>query len=442
MMDVRAAPPLRHRLSMNPNWLCKLTLGVAFLAQAGCSSVDSRADESVDVAAALTAPAPGCAAAANRQNHYYEFQDDTCKRKVWPSAPDRAWHCPNAFSNIPAGYEPHRPLAEVLVDESALADIPKEIELTLVVIRRDGSGKPHYRYYSNGTDNVAVQPLSSTKFMAVASAAATIRKKSGGAVGLSATVGGVPLGDLVTVIHNYNEEHYESNALARYFLDIGGRDAANDLIHGWLARSSHESFGGNYGAPVAPLGRTLVGPDGKTLEVSLDDQASHPNNLSTLTMAEFLKRIVMHREDAESRLPGIQWKDIETILYGAEREAWFPLASESGVSHPRGWGGMTADAAIYLQSAVDIHDRERRARGRWRIFSKLGYGQSGFVENSYGCFPELDGNGAPIADAGVELVLSTHYAQTTDSPVASSERDARIEGYYRLIVGRVTSGRL
>ena len=412
----------------------------ATIMSTGCSWEHETAESATDaLTVSLVTVPPGCAAAANRQNSLYEFQDDTCKRKVWPSSADREWHCPNVFTNIPNGYERFRPLSGIEVDLAALSDLPKEIELTLVVIRRDVGGIPYYRYYSNGTQDVTVQPLSSTKFMAVASAAAAIRRRSGDSVGLSASVQGIPLGDLITVIHDYNEQHYESNALARYFLDIGGREAANDLVHGWLGRSAQESFGGDYGAAVAPLATTLIGPDGRTVEVALDDGAIHPNQLSTLTMAEFLKRIVMHREDAAARLPGIQWKDIEVLLYGAEHEAWFPLQSESGVAHPRGWGGMTADAAIYLQSALNMTDRERIAHGKWRIFSKLGYGQSGFVENSYGCFPELDASGAPVLNAGAELVLSTHYAQPADSPEASSARDARIEAYYRLIVSRVRS---
>ena len=33
-------------------------------------------------------------------------------------------------------------------------------------------------------------------------------------------------------------------------------------------------------------------------------------------MAEFLKRLVMHREDAATRLPHLEWADVRTLLYG------------------------------------------------------------------------------------------------------------------------------
>ncbi len=68
--------------------------------------------------------------------------------------------------------------------------------------------------------------------MAVAAAAAKMRTASGYEVGLPATTAGIPLGDLTIVIHDYNEQHYESNALARYFLNIAGRSNVNALIHG------------------------------------------------------------------------------------------------------------------------------------------------------------------------------------------------------------------
>jgi hypothetical protein len=52
--------------------------------------------------------------------------------------------------------------------------------------------------------------------------------------------------------------------------------------------------------------------------------------------------------------------------YGAEEtESYFSNAT---------MGGMAADPCIFIQSAVNISDVELRARGRWRIHSKLGNG--------------------------------------------------------------------
>ena len=113
------------------------------------------------------------------------------------------------------------------------------------------NGVPHYRYVSNGTQKQRFQPWSSTKFMAAANAAATLRTKSSGLVGLTGRTGSIPLGDLVTTMVGYDESHgVTSNGVGRYFHDIGGRARANDLLHdAWLKRPAAETFGGNYGAP-------------------------------------------------------------------------------------------------------------------------------------------------------------------------------------------------
>ena len=64
---------------------------------------------------------------------------------------------------------------------------------------------------------------------------------------------------------------------------------------------------------------------------------------------------------------------IQTILYGAEESVLFP-----GLR----WGGMTADPAIYAQTALQLPDLlqdwgEGEQDESWRIFSKLG---ESFVE--------------------------------------------------------------
>jgi hypothetical protein len=397
---------------------------LALLALAACSGASE--DSGSTGEDALTVPPPGCAASANASNPNFEFQDDVCKRKVFPSDADRDFACGIHTEEIPASYEPPKPLADVRVDTTTFADIPAELDLAIIDVRRDASGTPHYRYFSNGTHDRAFQPLSSTKFMAVANGARALRAKSNGAVGLPATASGMPLGDFVTIIHNYNEQHYESNALARWFENVGGRQNAQDLVHEWLGRPGNESFGGNYGVAAPHIAYSFSMPDGASVDVTPDDPAQAPaNNLSALTMAEFLKRLVMHREDASTRLASVQWEDLRVLFYGSAQKHW-TLPSESGVVPAAGFGGMSADAAIYLQSAVDIHAIESESHGKWRIFSKLGYGESGLVENGYACLPGIG-----------ELFVSTHFAQPDANPANARKRDAKIAAYYKLIVGRL-----
>ncbi|MCX5741844.1 MAG: hypothetical protein NT062_05005 [Proteobacteria bacterium] len=291
------------------------------------------------------------------------------------------------------------------------------------------NGVPHYRYLSNGSHAETFQPWSSTKFMAIANAAATLRTRSSYRVGLTASVEGIPLGDLATVVHSYDEQRYSSNGLARYFHNIGGRAHANSLVHDWIGRPSTESFGGNYGAPAPALGYTFVEPGGDRVTIDPDSSSGSSNHLSTFTLAEFLKRLVMHREDASTRLPGLQWADAATLFYGAARSVWYPSAP----------GGMSADTAIYPQAGLPISAIEQRSHGTWRVFSKLGFGDGEFVHVSYACLPSLDSQGAPVVDVGKELVISVRLASGGTSMAG---RDARLAASYRAILTRVLDGRL
>jgi hypothetical protein len=273
--------------------------------------------------------------------------------------------------------------------------------------------------------------------MAVANAAARMRVASDYAVGLTGEVAppaGEPLalGDLVTAIHAYDERRYTSNGLSRWFHDVGTRRGANALVHGaWLGRPEAETFGGNYGAPAPDLGYA-VRDGGARLDATPGDDVTVPNQLSTLTMAEFLRRLVLHREDASTRLPGIQWADLRVLLYGAPESRWYGAATPQG---------MEADTAIYVQQALDLDALEAQSQGRWRVFSKLGFGDARggeLVHNAYACLPAFDAGGAPVPDVGKELVISVHLSAGGDPRGA----DRRLAEIYRELIWNVQAGRI
>ncbi len=369
-------------------------------------------------------PAPACP--DTTPAGYFQFLDDTCSARRVPSVVDRDQACPNAHTDATGYAASDEP---IVVDTEALAGVvPPELQVTLILVRRI-DGVPHYRYYSNGRHDAAYQPWSTTKWLAAANAAASLRIASDYAVGLTASVDGMPLGDLVTSIHNYDASPYTSNSLGRYFHNIGGRGRANDLIHGlWLGRPATETFGGNYGEGAPPLGYTFA-DDGASVTVTPDSTSGPANHLSGFAIADALRRIVLHREEASWRLPGIQWADIRVLLYGAEGSAAYG-----------DWGGMTADSAIYLQQAHDLDYIERRSHGRWRVFSKLGLGSGGqFLDVGYACLPVLDDAGNPVPDWGRELIIATHLPAGGASWAA---RDRMLARAYRAIVTRVVDGRL
>ncbi len=376
---------------------------------------------------------PGCTAA--RGGDHYEFLDDVCHKKRTPSNRDRDLTCPVVASTATptlvdgrvVRYSPATTAIEV-DDEALVGIVPSNLDVTVILVRRV-NGVPHYRYLSNGTHDEAFQPWSSTKFMAIANAAATLRTRSNNRVGLTASASGIPLGDLATVIHSYDERRYSSNGLARYFHDIGGRARANGVVHDWIRRPLTETFGGNYGAPAPLLGYTFVERGGASVAITPDTSSGPSNHLSTFTLAEFLKRLVMHREDAATRLPGLQWADAASLFYGAADSVWYPSSL----------GGMSADSAIYVQASLPIDTIEQRSRGRWRVFSKLGFGDGEFVHVSYACLPAVDSSGKPIMDVGKEVVISVRLATGGSS---MEERDALLARHYRAILTRVLDGRL
>jgi len=370
-------------------------------------------------------------------SYYFRYLDDTGCTKALPTNRDRDLACPTRSASATVttmdGREvTYRAAGEpVEVDSSALEGlVPDDLRVTLILVRRV-NGVPHYRYLSNGRHGDVVQPWSSTKFMAVANGAARLRTASGYQVGLTGSVDGWPLGDLATMIHAYDEKHYTSNGLSRYFHDVGGRRRAQDLITNWLGRPTRETFGGNYGAPSASLGFRFK--DGSaTVDLSRDTASPPENQLSTYTLAESLKRLVMHREDESTRLPGLQWADVRTLLYGAQNSRIY------GARDPQ---GMESDTAIYLQQAFDVRAMEERSAGKWRVFSKLGHGPSRggeFVHVGYACLPKLDSRGEPIPEAGKEMFLATHL----NAGGKLVEGDAKLATIYRTIVGRVLDGRL
>lgn len=371
-------------------------------------------------------PPAACSAATGTS---FQFLSDACNVRKKPTKQDRDRACPvsDASATIvrkdgtQITYLPAE--AKVVWEPQALVGlVPAAMQISVVLVRRV-NGVPHYRYLSNGTHAQAFQPWSSSKFMAVANAAATLRIASNYQVGLTAKVGATPLGDLVTSIHNYDNAPYSSNALGRYFHDIGGRAKANALVHDWLDRPDAETFGGNYGQLPPDLGYSFVAPSGAKVTVPKDTTSGPANHLSTWTSVEFLKRLVHHRENASQRLPGIQWEDLRVLFFGAE-----------GSQKYGAWGGMTDDTTTYIQQ-YDMGYIEKRSQGQWVTFSKLGNGTEGeLVTTNYACFPQLDDVGAPVPGWGREFLIATHL----DAGGATwKERDRIVAKAYRAVLKRI-----
>ena len=279
------------------------------------------------------------------------------------------------------------------------------------MIRRDSNSKPYYKYFGLNQDLV-YQPWSSSKCFAIINAASTFRQDCNN-LGLNSFEDNKKdeLGDLSTIIHSYgtNQQGLESNCLAYYMLNIGGRQQLDNNIHSWLGGSSSDSLGGNYGCQdTYGLSMSFTEINNITNKCSIPESkmVTIPNSLSALAASEFYKRIVMTREEPEYKYPNTEWTDVKQLMYGPENSTMFP-----GIK----WGGGTTDTAWYIQSGLNdkynISGIDENTNGNWRIFSKLGAGDTDIVYNSYACLPQYEGDKV-MENNGVEFAISLRYTST------------------------------
>lgn len=280
----------------------------------------------------------------------------------------------------------------------------------------------------------------SSKIFAIANAGGHLRTNESSCVPNSVGVGGgvvsgkhgansTPLGDLATVICSYDTTAgYTSNSLSSYFHDFGWRDRINQVVlQDWLHVPQGQTLGGNYGEATPSDLSFTVSDQSRVCSADKDPWPKiYPNSISALTAVELTRRLVHHRESEESfRFPGLRWRDVQDILYGAESSALFPGQL---------WGGMTSDTAVFLQSSntlkeLLVNNEEVLQQGQWRIFSKLGAGYSTsryvgeIVTNAHVCLPAYNEDGKTIG--GLELTLTGRGSIPQDSSLNTV--DARLQ---------------
>lgn len=363
---------------------------------------------------------------------------------VDPKNQDRNFTCPVAFASsqtqrfgINATYIPFKSNSERESSWAALNSVtdpivsPSELKLTFIDIRRV-NGIPHYHYFSNNTQGTPVQPWSSSKMFAFAMAADSLREQSQGRFGLDSFTddvlcGGkkVHIGELITLATTYIHPDgcaYTSENISTWAQNISGRLHSHSIIRKWLGRPEPEDLSGGYGNNSSALGSEIESRAGQKFSVTLDASHAGRNYLSTYSMAEFLKRMVMHREDAASRLPNAQWEDMKVIFYGGKQEDAKFLPT---------WkvGGMLGGPSTYIHSALGPMDEvvphsfvfrsrflAKYAHENWRTYTKIGWGpaitdangnytDNDFVWNGYACIPVYDEAGN-LTNKGREFVIS------------------------------------
>lgn len=277
----------------------------------------------------------------------------------------------------------------------------RNIKVTVIDIKRPG-GIPKFKYLSNGTYASVFESWSSSKFIAALGAIRQIRLQSAQKYGSTNAFGAnvvvpyrnpplVHFGDLITWVHSYEKDEELkdaiSNGIATWFLNIGNRDELEYLLQdGWLKMSRNETVHGAYRNGTGMPQETKVIEDKaenpKQLQLASRTANKLKKDLSTLTLAEIMKRLVTHEylESVDNRavaFPSIEKQDVDVLLYGNPHQSF---------------GGMAKGMGIYMHEAFGGKDNlDQLSNGKWRIFSKLGYGYNRggeFVYVGYACIPQ------------------------------------------------------
>lgn len=374
---------------------------------------------------------------ADDLKYYHEW----CKQNVFvynnctkhfPSSFNLEWSCPisysSSYTNITDGWQPSQSADKIVVDRVQLDRYLTQsstIHIFVILIRRT-TGGVRYKYFGRSNHNYVepYQPWSSSKVFAISNGARRIEATCPG-ITLNSTAeyqgNNIPLGDLATIIHSYDTHHFTSNSLGSYFEDIGDRRAANDLVHSWLKRPATETFGGNYGEKSPSIGYQFRALDGRGACSVTPDHSGVviSNHMSAFSMANWLQRLVLHREDP-LHMPYVQWRDVIPILYGSQPSKLFP-----GLD----WGGMSSSPDTFMQGHQNMTSIDIESRGQWRIFSKVGWGTSDAhttdnTLNGYACYPQVGAHGELIPNRGVEFVISARVS-TPAASFQSVDKDMR-----------------
>lgn len=389
-----------------------------------------------------------------------EFLDDSLCQKVFPSQMIRSTRCNTTIIDsylIPEleeqGYSRDASLSMINVDTITLTTLVDDEDVNACVVLtkhvQDGDDIVLFNKYlclDDRSVNNAVETWSSSKIFAVANAAGRLRSNETSCVrdefGLPSNTSGnhdaTPLGDLITIICSYDETAgYSSNGLSSYFHDIGWRDRIHSLVgSAWLDLSANQTLGGNYGVATPSDLSFTMDVDQASCDVDVDPWPEvYDNSLSSLAAAEMVRRIVLHDDlSASLRFPGLKTEDALDIMYGAASSKLFPGEL---------WGGMSADTAIFLQSALDMTDVEARSDGAWRILSKLGAGYSNsrgrgeIITSVYTCIPEFSGNGSTY-QGDFEFTLSVRGSVVGDSSLKLVQ--AKVAAAVNAIVTAIMNG--
>ncbi|MGS2719306.1 hypothetical protein [Paraglaciecola aestuariivivens] len=304
-----------------------------------------------------------------------------------------------------------------------------------------------YRYLANDASQDSLfEPWSASKVMAYTAAVAKVRQLSQGKIGAMSLAGTTPIADMLTSIHSYEafgQANGDSNALASYFVNLAGRDRLTALFHDqWLMLSnSAVRFRGGYANQVFTPQTAYWQKDQHKIKLdypttnaeALDYQTYRCQHcgltgnkpMTTLALAEWLKRLAAHDRESQTRHPFLHSEDIEVLFYGK---------GHSDSQHT--YGGMMQGISLMLHNALaaaisgkHTHDTkqvlDQATKGQWRIWQKIGWGPSetrGTGENVVLAHVSL-----PHFQGGMEFTLAAQTAELGNSEISVSRAGQKMQ---------------
>ncbi len=382
----------------------------------------------------------GCAANQEQESNSMQTQENM-SAVLWEPAnlKNLTVECSNADANTRGDYFTSQEVdydandwEERISSDWAFFNTQASEGKILVIDHQINQATPSYRYLSNGTQNDLFEPWSSSKVFAYTGAIASLRENHN--VGADGSIGEYNIADLITSIHSYENHgtaNGDSNSIASYFVNLATRDRLNRLLHkNWLNLSNaHIIFSGAYGADVlspephqwqrkaqdAPiLLRNLLinNKDPGYLPYRCDTCGTTGNKaMSTLAIAEWLKRLAMHSVDPKTSHPHLTDSDIDVLFHGTGHTS----KDKKTAGMMRGISlqlGLAIAKGLTGRSSLDAHSAEQILNeftdGQWRIYQKIGWGPS-----------ETRGTGENVMLAHVCLPLENRTASFTVAAQAS-----------------------
>ncbi|NVK26082.1 MAG: hypothetical protein HWE10_14230 [Gammaproteobacteria bacterium] len=283
----------------------------------------------------------------------------------------------------------------------------KEIEIStsvgrvLTIEMAQDDKQVFYRYRANNSSfNELFEPWSSSKIMPITAAILTAKQQG---LNSNFSVGQYSFADLITSVHSYSEQDVvkdDSNVIATYFANsVGRKTITNMLQQQWLKLPNDKiSLRGAYGSNPLTLEQNVWYSGDKQYKPSTYQPSSEdPYYLSyrcetcgltgnkpmtTLALAEWLKRLVISERDSTTQLSNLNQKDVEVLFFGDPQSTnKKPQGMQAGVSRMLANAIASALGKIAEQQLNDSLQvkatLDSSTNNQWQIFQKIGWGYSG-----------------------------------------------------------------